>query len=343
MTRRRSSILAAFAAAILLPPLLGTGWAGEERRTQFAAGATPAITARRVALDPADPARRRVGGLTFLGGVALASDDPAFGSLSALAVQGTRFLMLSDGGHVVQFSMGADWQPRAIRFGELPTGPRTGWEKRDRDSESLARDPATGTVWVGFESVNAIWRYGTDGSVRHVEPAPMQRWPSNGGPESFTRLADGRFVAIGESPPFGQRLQQGLVWSGDPTLHPAPAFTFRYRPAPGYYPADITQLPDGRLLVLERALFLPFRWANRLMLVDPAALRPGALVPARLLATLAAPLVHDNFEGVAAVREGADTVIWLVSDDNWLPIQTTYLLKFRLDVPAAGTSGTERR
>ncbi len=67
------------------------------------------------------------------------------------------------------------------------------------------------------------------------------------------------------------------------------------------------------------------------MLVDPAALRTGALVPAHLLATLAAPLVHENFEGAAAVREGADTVIWLVSDDNWLPIQTTCLLKFRLD------------
>jgi hypothetical protein len=325
---------APLAAAILLPLVLGTGWSGEERRALPQPG--PArIVATPVALDPADPARRRVGALRFLGGVALTSPDRAFGSFSAIAVAparaGTRVTLVSDAGHVARMTLDARWRIADPRFGELPAGPRTGWEKRDRDAESLARDPATGRVWVGFESANQIWRYGPDG-IAFAAPAAMRAWRSNGGPESLARLHDGRFVALSESRPYGAAAREGLVWRGDPVADPRPAFAFRYVPAPGYDPADLTELPDGRLLVLERALFLPFRWSNRLVLIDPAALRPGAAVAGREIARLEAPLLHDNFEGVAALREDGATVLWLVSDDNWLPIQTTYLLKFRLEV-----------
>ncbi|MFS0772661.1 esterase-like activity of phytase family protein [Sphingomonas sp. 1P08PE] len=322
MTRRFALL-----SAVLLPLLIGTGWSGEQRRPLLGA---PDMTVTPVALDPADPARDRVGALTFLGGAELTSRDRAFGSFSALAVEGDLFLLLSDGGQIVRFRLGADWRASEIRFGELPTGPRTGWEKRDRDAESLARDPRTGTVWVGFESVNQIWRYGAAGT-RMVAPAAMAGWRSNGGAESLARLADGRFVAIGESPPYGEHARVGLVWPGDPTMLSAPAFRFTYYPTPGYDPADLTELPDGRLLVVERRLALPFAWSARLMIVERAALRPGASVRGREIATLAAPLVHDNVEGVAAVREGDATILWLVSDDNWLPIQRTLLLKFRLD------------
>ncbi len=316
------------AAAIVLPLLLAPGWSGEERRKL--PGPVPSMMATPVMLDSIDPARRRVGALIWLGGVVLTSDDRAFGSFSALAVAGDRFLMVSDGGQVVRFRMDARWTPRGIRFGDLPAGPGTGWEKRHRDAESLTRDPHTGRVWIGFESVNQIWRYGADG-VRGASPPAMARWRSNGGAESLARLSDGRFVAISESPPYGGAARVGLVWAGDPVERPTPAVRFTYIPTPGYDPADVTELPDGRLLVLERRLALPFRWSNRLMIVPRAMLAPGAIVRGRAIATLAAPLVHDNFEGVAATREGDATILWLVSDDNWLPIQRTLLVKFRLE------------
>lgn len=319
---------ATLVAVILGALLLDNGWPGERR--SFGFGSAPSARASPVALDPADPQRRRVGGLTWLGGVALTGSDRAFGSFSAMAVAGRRFLLLSDGGHVVRFTMGADWRPRGWRFDALPAGPGTGAEKRDRDSESLARDPHTGRVWIGFESANAIWRYGADG-IAGVEPAAMAGWRTNGGAESLARLADGRFVAISEEPPHGARISEGLVWAGDPVEAPEPAFRFGYRAAPGHRPVDLAELPDGRLLVLERSLRPPFRWASRLALVERSALRPGAVVQGATLATLAAPLIHENFEGMAVTREGGATVVWLVSDDNWLPVQTTYLLKFRLD------------
>ncbi|RZM05829.1 MAG: esterase-like activity of phytase family protein, partial [Sphingomonas sp.] len=177
-----------------------------------------------------------------------------------------------------------------------------------------------------------IWRYdpGLLRGERMAAPAMMRRWRTAGGPESFARLADGRFVAISESPPRGKRLRDGIVWPGDPTARQA-SFRFGYRPAPGYDPSDLTQLPDGRLLVLERALGLPFRWYARLVLVDARAVRPGAVVTGRTIARLAPPLLTDNYEGVAATREGGATIVWLLSDDNELFLQRTLLLKFRLE------------
>jgi hypothetical protein len=82
--------------------------------------------------------------------------------------------------------------------------------------------------------------------------------------------------------------------------------------------------------VLDRAFSLPFQFANRISIVPARQLRPGHVAHGRLIAELAAPLIHDNFEGVAVTREGADTILWLVSDDNQFMLQRSLLLKFRL-------------
>lgn len=316
---------------VLLVLLLVPGWSGDTRNEPL--GRHPNLQTAPVLLDPHDSRRTRVGALTFLGGLALTSEDPAFGGFSSLAVQGTRFTLLSDFGTLVQFRMGAGWRPQAIRFGNLPAGPGTGWDKADRDSESMAIDPATGTVWVGFENHNAIWRYarGFARSERAVEPRAMAKWDEGGGPESLVRWRDGRFLTISETEPPDWHGREGLVFAGDPTRHPRPAFVFRYLPPRGYDVSDATELPDGRLLVLNRAFRLPYRFTNKLTLVDPRAIRAGATVRGREIATLAPPLTHDNFEGVAAVRERGGTVLWLVSDDNQSILQRTLLLKFRLD------------
>ncbi|WP_374944045.1 esterase-like activity of phytase family protein [Sphingomonas sp.] len=318
------------------------GWSGETRLPLLDVRAQ--MDATRVDLDPRSPQRRRVGQLLFLGGVALTSRDPAFGGFSALAVDGDRFTLLSDGGNVVRFRMGADWRPHALVFSNLPAGPGTGWDKRDRDSESLAVDPATGRLWVGFENSDAIWRYapGFARAEAQVVPPAMAAWPNNGGPESLARLPGGRFVAIGEVPHVPPRAWAGSeaarlhtrdarVFFGDPTAPGLRQARFAYVPFGRYDPADAAALPNGDLLVLDRRFALPFHWSNRLSVVPAATIGAGRVARGRLIATLDAPLIHDNFEGVAVTREGADTILWLVSDDNQLPIQRSLLLKFRLE------------
>lgn len=311
---------------------------GEQRR--IVSVGPVALAAERVALDPARPGLRRVGALRYLGGVELSADDPGFGGYSALAVQGGRFTLLGDKGNLLAFTMGVDWRPRAARLSELPAGPSTGWRNGDRDSESLAFDPRTGRWWVGFEVFDAIWRYGPGFArgERGRAPAAMRGWPSTGGAEAMARLADGRFVVLGERAllphgPGGRRPagRVGLIFAGDPTTPGLKPARFAYRPATGFDPVDMAELPDGRVLVLERRFALPFRWSNRLAMVARGAIRPGAVVEGREVARLAAPLVHDNFEGLAVTVEGGATVLWLASDDNQLALQRTLLLKFRLD------------
>ena len=40
------------------------------------------------------------------------------------------------------------------------------------------------------------------------------------------------------------------------------------------------------------------------------------------------------FEGLAITREHGQTIVWLVADDNLLPLQRSLLLKFRLNPDA---------
>ena len=324
--------------ALLLVPLVVPGWSGDERLPL--PGDAPRVTAARVVLEPGDPARRRVGALTFLGGVALASDDPAFEGFSALLVRGDRFTLLGDAGTLARFRMGQDWRPRDARLDALPAGPGTGWRKGDRDSESVAFDPRTGQSWVGFENANQVWRYGPNFArgERGRAPRDMRRWPGGGGAEAMTRLRDGRFVAISESRrlPRGPDRRRppgrvGLLFAGDPVEPGTRTARFAYRPERGYDPVDMAEMPDGRVLVLERGFDLPFRWRTRLALVEAGAIRAGAVVAGRTVARLKAPLVHDNFEGVAVARDGGATIVWLLSDDNGFFLQRTLLLKFRLD------------
>jgi hypothetical protein len=287
-----------------------------------------------VSLDPARPQRTQVGALTFLGGIALKSHDPAFGGFSSLTVVGDRFTLLSDGGTFAQFRMDGDWRPRDIRFGNLPAGPGQGWAKEDRDSESMTRDPVTGDLWVGFENWNAIWRYAPDfaraeGAAR---PLAMRRWPYNLGPESLVRLRDAHFLTIAEGNRIDKaRWREALVFAGDPTRDTRPLFRWFYVPPSGFNPSDATELPNGDILIINRRFDLPFRFTATLTIVKRTAIRPGAMVKGQPVATFIAPLIQDNFEGVAVTREGSATILWLVSDDNQSILQRSLLLKFRLD------------
>ena len=319
-----------FLSALFL--LLVLTSSGPEGRREL--GSAARIDAVRVALDPGDPSRLRVGALTYLGGVRLKSPDPAFGGFSAMRIAGDRFTLVSDGGNVVSFRMGSDFRPSAIVFGDLPDGPRTGWRKADRDSESLAWDPASGKMWVGFENSNAIWRYdaGPTRAERRVRPAAMRDWSRAGGPEAMVRLHDGTFLVISESTrPDNGTGRVGLRFAGDPTETKQPPMPFVYIPPAGYDPSDMAELPDGRLIVLNRRFALRGLFSARLTIVDPRGLHANAVLRGEEIATLAAPLIHDNYEAIVVTREGDDTILWIASDDNSQFWEQSLLLKFRLE------------
>lgn len=291
-----------------------------------------AVRATAIPLDLDDPRRVRVGALVYVGGWALRGDDPWIGGISSMAIDGDRFTLLGDEGTLIRFRMGADAIPRDAVARRVP-GPGRLPDRRDRDMESLARDPVTGRFWVGMEQRNAILRY--DAGFTHVErsarPPAMRHWPANGGIESLARLRDGRFLAISETQPGRMPgTRAALLFASDPTEPGPPPLAFDYRPPQGFDPTDAVELPDGRIAVLNRRLTLRDGVAAAIVGFPRAAMRAGAVVAPAELARLQRPLVVDNMEALAITRERGATMLWIASDDNLSPLQRSLLLKFRL-------------
>jgi hypothetical protein len=343
-----------FYACALLLYICAGNYSGEEGRPLLGPGAP--VTATPVPLDPFNPSRRTVGVLTFLGGWQLTSPDPAFGSISAMALNGRRFTMLSDSGGLMQFDLDDGGRATRVQFTDLPSGPTGGWTKGSRDSESMTADPQSGRAWVGFESRNQIWRYspGFKRAEAHAWPPALRDWPPATGPESMVRLRSGKFVLIAENADGPHGSDDALLFPGDPTTPGIVPLRFGYRLPPGYRVTDALELPDGRLLVLHRKvtmLKLKLRWINGrprivrgiqslLRIVDIRGVKPGQVVDGIDIARLAWPLTADNFEAMALGREGGKTILWIASDDNYTFYQRTLLMKFAFGRGSAVPSPT---
>ncbi len=300
------------------------------------------LTARRVPLSTADPKLDQVGGLRFLGGLWLKSQDEAFGGLSGLSADETdgelRFIAVTDQGDKLAGRVvfvddrlaGADAatiEPLVNPEGKPISGKAFG------DAESLSRLP-DGRVLVGFERRHRIWAYGPGltGPARLFEtPKALEDAPGNGGLESIADFPDGRVLAITEQMKtergnFAAFLLQGGAWTSVEWTGSAP----------GFEPSDATVLPNGDLLVLERrwSALAPLDMRSRIMRVKGDLVRPGAIFQGEVLAELRAPLIAENFEAIAAFRGPGGAVRLLVaSDDNFNGAQRTLLLSFEIAAP----------
>lgn len=293
------------------------------------------IAATPVSVFPADPNRRRLGALTFLGGWRLGSETRSFGAVSSLAVTGREVVALTDAGAVVRFRLGRFGRVSAARIAPAPAGCGSQALKADRDTEAIAHD--AGHWWIGYESRNVICR--TDETLltgeRVARPPAMARWPRTGGAESLVRLADGRFLVFAERRRGSGADKPVLLFDRDPTDPAAIVAELSYRPPDGYRPVDAAQLPDGRILVLNRRFTLWSLFTARLVLLDPQPLVAGALLKGPTIARFDAPALTENYEGLAVSEEAGRVIVWIASDDNFMRWQRTLLLKFALSVRAS--------
>ncbi len=286
-------------------------------------------------LDESNPKRATVGRLTFLAAWELRSDNGDFGGISALvALKDGRFLGVSDAGALIGFGMAGDARADRPFIAALPGAFGKGITYKDRDSEGIAYDPVSGKIWVSYEHKHAIRRFPAsmsrvDGMVR---PKMMRSWPRNSGAEALVRLADGRFLAFAEGGP-GDGIYPAIQFSGDPVEPGTTQFPFRYRPTDGYRITDVTQLPDGRLLLLERRIGFPEGFTAKLLILDPAKIMRNTTVSGDVIATLEPPLLVDNMEGLTITQDHGRSIVWLVSDNNFNAIQRTLLMKFALTLP----------
>jgi hypothetical protein len=141
-------------------------------------------------------------------------------------------------------------------------------------------------------------------------------------------LADGRLVGVTQGrdaePDIKALVLQEGQWSD-----------LGYPKTGIFTPTGAASLPGkqagGDLLVLERRFTLLGGPAARLVRVEGESIRPGAALTGRELALLRPPLTVDNMEGLAARRgPGGETLVYLISDDNFHLLQRTLLLMFEL-------------
>lgn len=261
-----------------------------------------------------------------------------FGSYSGLVrIAPGRLMAFSDRGHFLDFldpmpAVGTV-QSEAI-IGSIFA--EQGKSRKNRDVEAATFDPVSRRLWLALEGSNLITRHGADlGRQALSAPAAMHFWPPNKGPEAMVRLRDGRFIVLAEAFPdwLDHSHHAGLLFPDDPAEGAVPQ-GFSFGGPEGYRPTDMAQLPDGRVLVVMRRLLWPFpvRASARIVLADPAQIKPNGLWQSTELASLTSPQPVDNFEAIAIdqARDGK-IIVWLMSDDNRAASQRTLLWRMTLD------------
>jgi len=297
-----------------------------------------------LAFEVRDPARRQFDALEFRGGLTLRSSFRHFGGISAIrvAADGARFIALSDKGWWFRGRIVYDGiRPSAIADAEMapilgadgqPLAAR-GWY----DTESIAEDGDT--LYVGIERVHQIVRfnYGKDGLLARGQPIAvppgMRALPANKGIEAL--------VFIPKGLPLGGTLiamsERGLDKAGHLSAFliggPSPG-NFSVARHAGYDISDAALLPGGDILLLERRFGWSSGLAVRLRRIPLGEVRPGALVDGQVLFEADLAYEIDNMEGLSVHRgAGGETVLTLISDDNFSPLQRTLLLQFTLEEP----------
>ena len=290
--------------------------------------------------DTRDRSRVRFGSLEYRSGLILTSPFRGFGGLSGIRLdpKGERFIAISDKGG--WFTGRIVYRGREmVGLGDVEAAPLLGPDGKPitsrgwYDSESIALDGSF--VYVGLERVNQVLRYDfSKGFTRaHGEVVPLppaaRKLPFNKGLESLVWVPKGALVgtliAISE---------RGLDANGNLIAFLVGGKTpgqFSVRRTDNFDVSDAVLLPSGDLLILERK----FSWLGgigiRIRRIALAQVAPGALVDGPTIFTADLGNEVDNMEGIDShVTAEGDTVLTLISDDNFSLIQRNLLLQFTL-------------
>lgn len=304
--------------------------------------ASVAVKARPIeSFDPRDPTHLRYCALEFRSGLILTSSFRGFGGLSGLRLdkKGEQFIAISDKGNWFTGRI-AYRGKRMAGLADVKSAPMLdsdgkkitarGWF----DSESLALDGSM--AYVGFERVNQIVRFDFGkGGIRsrgEVVPVPpgIAKLPFNKGLEALVFVPKGQplagsLIAISE---------RGLDPSGNILCFliggPSPG-QFTARRTGNFDISDAVLLPSGDLLLLERKFSLLEGVGIRIRRIPIKSVVPDAVIDGPTIFEVDLGYEVDNMEGIDAhVTEDGETVLTMVSDDNFSMIQRTLLLQFTL-------------
>jgi hypothetical protein len=306
---------------------------------------TTKVTAIPIDLDRDHPERKEFGKLVFRGGLNLFANSIYFGGFSALAIDpsGASILAISDAGTWLKANL--DYNGRQLRgLSNVVLGPVLGTDGKplakdeDRDSEGMTLvegDTKQGTAYVSFERKHRIARYPftaeSFGPPTGTIPLPpgAKSMSANRGIEAMAMLRAGKLkgtlVAFSERLPNKNGNLTGWLIGG-----PTPG-KIALKPIGGFDITDAAALPDGGLVILERR----FRYSEgvqmRIRRVAASEIKPGAVIAGEVLLEANDTLNIDNMEAIATYRRpSGETIITVMSDDNYSGLQRTLIMQFAL-------------
>jgi len=291
--------------------------------------------------DPGDRTHLRFGALEYRSGLSLTSGFRAFGGLSGLRLdtKGERFISFSDKGN--WFTGRIVYQGREMTgLADVEAAPMLGPDGKPIttrgwfDSESIALDGEF--VYIGLERVNKVLRFDfakgfTRATAEEVTlPKAASKLPNNKGLEALVMVPKGlplagTLIAISERGlDSGGNLIAFLVGGKTPGQ-------FAVRRTNNFDVSDAVLLASGDLLILERK----FSWLTgmvvRIRRIPLTSVAPGAAVDGPVIFNADLGEEIDNMEGIDAhVTPEGDTVLTMISDDNFSMLQRTLLLQFTL-------------
>lgn len=295
-----------------------------------------------VSVEPVTLTGGEFSGLEPAGAWTLWSPHPRFGGLSGLLVEdepgGARILAVTDqgwwfGGRFVAARDGHRLEDARLAPMRDPGGET--YDKAGGDAEGLARVGAR--LAVAFERDHRImWLRDSGRLGGTVRDRAFEELPTNKGIEALASLPDGRLLALAES-----RAEDGVrLFLIDPEAPDAPkdeeaaaqGVVEARLAVPGRHAvtgADVG--PDGRLYLVLRDFSMVLGLSIRVMRYRLGEDGLPLADSAETLAAFEQGSGIDNMEGIAveaAPEGGLD--LWLISDDNFNPLQRSLLMRFRV-------------
>jgi hypothetical protein len=303
------------------------------------------ITAIPIDFDRDNPSRKEFGKLTFRAGLNLYAKTAQFGGYSALAIDpsGRSLLAISDGGSWLRATL--DYDGRRLKgLADAVLGPVLGGDGKPlrddamRDSEGMTLvdgDTRQGTAYVSFERNHRIARYpftadrfGPPAGTVPL-PAAAKAMVANRGIEAMALIKTGKLkgtlLAFAEGRADKNGNLMGWLIGG-----PTPGGILLKRIG-GFDITDAAALPDGGVVLLERRFRFSEGIKMRLRRIAADEIKRGALVQGEVLLDANDSLNIDNMEAIAAHRApSGETVLTLMSDDNFSALQRTLIMQFTL-------------
>ena len=303
------------------------------------------VTATPIAsFDNRDPGKIRFGALEFIGGLALTSSFQPFGGISAIHMEpdGAGFIAITDKGSWLRGRI-VYKDGRPDRIADTEMAPVLGADGKPLaagkwyDTESLTE--SGGYFYIGIERVHKIIRFdlrrrGLAARGEEVAvPRDFKSFPSNKSLECLTSPPKGsplagRLIAVPERSLDSDGNHRAFVLPGAGG-HQVTRFSIKR--IGDFDISDCAILPPGDLLLLERSYSIASGVGMRIRRIPLSAIKAGALAdgPALIEADLAFQI--DNMEAIGVHRNAqGETILTLVSDDNFSVLQRNLLLQFKL-------------